>query len=181
MRDPDFDESAWRERIRHTREEKDEYLATDPESPFADDTVPDFDGLSYFDPDPSFRVVARLQWAREPESVSLPTNRGPDVEYDRVATLGVTLRDDNHVLSAYRAPGMDDLLVLFTDETNGTQTAVEGRYVALSVPDVETGEDVVFDFNLAYHPYCVYDDSFVSVLPPEENALDLAVRAGERL
>lgn len=179
MRDPDFDESAWRERIRQRRNQKDEHLATAPESPFADDGT--FDGLSYFDPDPSFRVVARLQWVAEPRDVELPTNRGPPFEYERVATLGFSLDGAGDVLAAFRAPGTDDLLVPFTDETNGDETAETGRYLTLSVADVETGDDVALDFNLAYHPYCVYDDAFVSALPPDENSLGVAVRAGERL
>lgn len=181
MREPDFDESAWRERIRDRRAEKDEYLANAADSPFADDGSQAFDGLSYFAPDPAFRVVARLQWVAEPTPVELPTNRGPPIEYDRVATLGFSLRDEAHVLTAFRATGTDDLLVPFTDETNGDETADTGRYLTLEVEDAETGDDVVLDFNLAYHPYCVYDDGFVSVLPPDKNALDVAVRAGERL
>lgn len=181
MREPDFDETAWRERVRKRRVEKDEYLSNDAESPFRGDAVGEFDGLSYFSPDPSFRVVARLQWVAEPTAVELPANRGPPIEYDRVATLGFSLRDEAHVLTAFRAPGTDDLLVPFSDETNGDASAETGRYLTLDVNDAETGDDVVLDFNLAYHPYCVYDDGFVSVLPPEKNSLDVAVRAGERL
>ncbi|MFB6070290.1 MAG: DUF1684 domain-containing protein [Halanaeroarchaeum sp.] len=176
----DFDESDWRDSVVEYREEKDAFLGGE-DSPLPDERRADFDGLVYFDPDPSYRVVARLQWVRDPETVALPANRGPDIEYERVATLGFSLHDEHHVLAAFRAPGQEDLLVPFADETNGTETARDGRYVALSLGDVETGDDVVLDFNLAYHPFCVYDDEFLAVLPPEENELPIAVRAGERL
>lgn len=178
----DFDESAWRERVLAYREDKDEFLATDEESPVPTADRETFSGLDYFDLDTAARVVARFQWVRDPETVELPTNRGPDIEYERVATLGFDYDGDIRVLAAYRAPSADDLLVPFHDETNGDETASTGRYVTLSVDEsVETGDDVVVDFNLAYHPFCVYDDSYVSALPPEENELDVAIRAGERL
>jgi len=181
MPEADFDEAAWRERVVEYRREKDAYFADDTDAPIPDADREGFDGLSYYLSDPSFRRVARLQWAQRPEPIALPANRGPDIEYERVATLGFRLDGDHHVLAGFRAPGTTDLVVPFTDETNGAETASEGRYVSLAVDDVETGADVVLDFNLAYHPFCVYDDEYVSVLAPDENDLGVAVRAGERL
>ena len=37
------------------------------------------------------------------------------------------------------------------------------------------------DFNLAYHPSCVYDMKFSCPLTPAENRLSVPIRAGERL
>jgi hypothetical protein len=37
------------------------------------------------------------------------------------------------------------------------------------------------DFNRAYHPYCVYNVSYVCPVPPTENRLSVAIQAGERL
>jgi uncharacterized protein (DUF1684 family) len=37
------------------------------------------------------------------------------------------------------------------------------------------------DFNLAYNPYCAYNDRFSCPLTPFENRLSAAVRAGEML
>jgi uncharacterized protein (DUF1684 family) len=37
------------------------------------------------------------------------------------------------------------------------------------------------DFNTAYHPYCVYNHDYVCPIPPPENRLPVAIRAGERL
>ncbi|AKH97673.1 DUF1684 domain-containing protein [Halanaeroarchaeum sulfurireducens] len=181
MPESDFDESAWRERVREYRSEKDAFLATDPDSPIPEDDRDAFDGLPYFSLDTKARVVARLQWVQDPETVELPANRGPGIEYERVGTLGFSYGGDHHVLTAYRAPSADELLVPFRDATSGDETAKTGRYVTMSVDDVETGADVALDFNLAYHPFCVYDDDYVSALPPENNELAVAIRAGERL
>lgn len=181
MPDDDFDEAAWRERIRAHREAKDRHFASAADSPIPGDEREEFDGLSYFPLDPDVRVVARVAFAAEPEPVALPATRGPAVEYERAATVGFRLGGDHHVLTAVRAAGQSDLLVPFTDATNGSETAAIGRYVSLDAADVADGDPVVLDFNLAYHPFSVYDGGYVAALPPEGNELSLPVRAGERL
>ena len=46
--------------------------------------------------------------------------------------------------------------------------------------ELEDGDVVPLDSNLAYTPFCAYTDSFACPLPPEENWLDVAIAAGER-
>lgn len=176
-----FDEADWRERLQTHRRRKDEFFAEDPESPISDVEQEDFDGLAYFSPDASFRFEARYEAFETAEEVRLGATRGPDLEYLRVGTVGFTAEGDHHVLRAFRAPGVEDILVPFRDETNGNETWQHGRYLSL---DFDAGADhssVVLDFNLAYHPFCVYADTHVSAIPPTENRLPFAVRAGERL
>ena len=179
--DESFDEGAWRRRIETHREEKDDYFRESSSSPIPDDRRGEFEGLSYFPLDPDYRLVGRFHWLGEPEPTSLRANRGPDVEYDRVATVGFTLDGSHHTLAVFRAPSVDDLLVPFRDSTNGRTTWTHGRYLRLDPPAVESGAEIAVDFNLAYHPYPVYDDEFVCALPPDENELPVAIRAGERL
>ncbi|MFB6266671.1 MAG: DUF1684 domain-containing protein [Halodesulfurarchaeum sp.] len=167
-----LDEAAWRGRIERFRAEHEETLR---------DRLSDPPRLSYFPIDRDFRLPATLSWRSTPETVSLAANRGPDVEFEHVASLGFDLGGDHTVLAAYRAPGLEDLLVPFRDETNGVETAACGRYVTLDVEGVESGKPVALDFNLAYHPFCVHDDSFASALPPEDNRVHVEIRAGERL
>jgi len=180
MPERDFDEAAWRERIESYRAEKDEFLAEHPQSPISPDEREAFDGLDYYPPEPSYRIVARIQAAADPETVKLATTKGPDREYERVATLGFTLRDDHHVLAAYAAPTQEGLFVPFTDPTNGEATYERGRYLELDVEEFETGDDVVVDFNTAYSPFCAYDEGFACVVPPEENHVSVPVEAGEK-
>src|SRR6185295_14931363 len=70
------------------------------------------------------------------------------------------------------------LFVPFLDRTSGSETYGAGRYL-----DIEPDEDGTYalDFNLAYHPSCVYDDRFSCPLTPAENRLDIPIEAGERL
>ncbi|MEO5965398.1 MAG: DUF1684 domain-containing protein, partial [Candidatus Limnocylindrales bacterium] len=73
---------------------------------------------------------------------------------------------------------LESLFVPFLDATTGTESYGAGRYL-----DVEPEEDGTWtlDFNLAYHPSCVYDPRFSCPLTPAENRLTVRVEAGERL
>jgi len=64
------------------------------------------------------------------------------------------------------------------DATTGTESYGAGRYL-----DVEQAADGTWtlDFNLGYHPMCVYNPSFSCPITPAENRLTLRVEAGERL
>jgi len=42
-------------------------------------------------------------------------------------------------------------------------------------------ETYVLDFNLAYHPYCAYAETYSCPLTPAENRLPVRIEAGERL
>lgn len=176
----DFDEGAWRDRLSDHRAQKDEFFTEHPQSPIPPADHDDFDGLSYFDLDPDYRVVARFSRAQSPETVKLETTQGPPAEYDRVAVFGFDLDGDHHTLAAYRIDGEDTLFVPFADATNSADSYHRGRYLDVDAADAGTGADVVLDFNLAYNPFCAYADTFSCALPPGENHLDVPVEAGEK-
>jgi uncharacterized protein (DUF1684 family) len=69
--------------------------------------------------------------------------------------------------------------VPFLDATSGAETYGAGRYLDLD-PDEADGS-YVLDFNLAYHPSCVYDPKYSCPLTPAENRLGARIEAGERL
>ena len=71
------------------------------------------------------------------------------------------------------------MFVPFLDTTSGTETYGAGRYLDLD-PDPDDGT-YVLDFNLAYHPSCIYDARFSCPLTPAENRLPVRIEAGERL
>ena len=66
----------------------------------------------------------------------------------------------------------------FLDATSGHETYGAGRYLDLEPEDDGTYD---LDFNLAYHPSCVYDVRFSCPLTPAENRLPVRIEAGERL
>lgn len=79
---------------------------------------------------------------------------------------------------AFEASKSTSIFVPFLDGTTGTETYGAGRYL-----DIEPEEDGTYtiDFNLAYHPSCVYDMRFSCPLTPAENRLPVRIEAGERL
>lgn len=180
----DNDGSDWREAVRSHRSEKAATYASREETPLGDAAFADFDGLEFYPVDETVRVSGRLETVANPEPVSLAASRGPQMSFERVGQLGVTVDGEFAVLETFRAPGVEALLVPFRDRTNGSETWAKGRYLTLPGPDGEESAEVLevtVDFNLAYHPLCVYDPSVRSVLPPEENELPVPIRAGERL
>lgn len=90
-------------------------------------------------------------------------------------------------LTVYRSialsklPSTSDYLFLpFTDETNGAATYAGGRYIDLRLADFK-GNRVIIDFNKAYNPYCAFSAGYACPKPPDENRLQTAVEAGEKL
>ena len=70
---------------------------------------------------------------------------------------------------------MSLLFLHFTDKTNGSETYGGGRFLDLRIPE---GNTLVLDFNKAYNPYCAYNNGYSCPIPPKENKLKVAVRAG---
>ena len=67
------------------------------------------------------------------------------------------------------------LFIPFNDITNGVETYDAGRYIDLEIPK---GDTIIIDFNKAYNPYCAYNDGYSCPIPPEENNLEVEVKAG---
>lgn len=72
----------------------------------------------------------------------------------------------------------------FRDANAGSDTYGVGRYLLDTVKGADlggSGDQLVLDFNYAYHPSCAYDARWSCPLAPAANRLRLAIRAGERL
>jgi uncharacterized protein (DUF1684 family) len=67
-------------------------------------------------------------------------------------------------------------LIIFKDLTSESETYAAGRYLSVELD----GDRVELDFNRAYNPPCAFTPYATCPLPPRENHLELAVRAGER-
>ena len=76
------------------------------------------------------------------------------------------------------SPDMNRLFVPFTDATSNSETYGGGRYLELTRTPTGLYD---LDFNRAYHPYCLFNPSFECPVPPRENRMVTAIRAGEKL
>jgi uncharacterized protein len=159
------------------RREKDEFFRTDAMSPLPRDARAGFDGLAYYPEDPAFAFVIEPEPYDEPETVTLQTSDGRARTYERWARLPFTVDGQDVALTVYVDEDAGHLFLPFQDTTSGAETYGAGRY--LELPLLEDGR-VLLDFNYAYHPFCAYNPTYSCPLPPAENRLPVAIRAGER-
>lgn len=169
--------------VEDERARKDSFFKHSHSSPIPHESRHDFEGLPYFPVDPSLRFEdLRLEpyAGTEPSAFQIPTSDGQLRPAHRAGTLTFEREDAPRRLTAYVLDGgdPDSLFVPFLDTTSGDETYGAGRYL-----DLEPEEDgtYVLDFNLAYHPYCVYADHYSCPLTPAENRLPIRIEAGERL
>ncbi len=72
----------------------------------------------------------------------------------------------------------DYLFVPFTDATTGDESYGSGRYLEFFKKDIQNNT-LELDFNKAYNPYCAYSPNYKCPIPPKENSLTVAIKAGE--
>ncbi len=71
-----------------------------------------------------------------------------------------------------------DIFLPFVDSQAGKGTYGAGRYLD---PEQLPNGKFLIDFNLAYNPYCAYNENWNCPIPPTENKLDVPIRAGEKI
>ena len=173
---------GYSEAIEEFRAEKDEYLKSAHGSPIPEAEREAFTGLRYYPVDPKLRFDERVlepYTGDEPSNFQIPTSDGKLRPAHRAGILAFDLGGER-ALTAYTFDGGDgeSLFVPFLDPGSGTDTYGAGRYLDL---DPEDDGTYTLDFNLAYHPSCVYDARFSCPLTPRENRLPIRILAGERL
>jgi len=179
----DAEYERWLDEIKQMRADKDEFFTEHPQSPSQPEVREEFEGLSYFEPKPEFRVPTRVRVYGNPDPIELEVTAGQPIRYLRPFIFEFELRDERQQLAGYQQEGedTDTIFIPFRDKTTGQQSYHRGRYMETE-PEAEltNGDTVTLDFNLAYNPFCAYSETFACPLPPEENWLDVAVPAGER-
>ena len=173
---------AYRKQIEKEREEKDHFMSTSSESPFAD-SVDQFKALQYFPVDGKYRIVASLTPIEEKKVIVLPTSDGKEQHYLPYAYAEFKLDGHENKLLILEVMEMGihrgTLFLAFGDATSAIDTYGAGRY--LDVKKLSGSATINLDFNLAYNPYCAYTDKFSCPLPPSENLLKSAIKAGEKV
>ena len=177
-----YPETAW-ERWRGVR---DRLYAVHPQSPLPPDVREGFAGCPFYDYDPAFRTIARIE-DREPERRGIDVSTGGTYAFTRIGVARFRLADEVYELELSWNDGYGGgIFLAFSDDTTGGTTYGGGRYLIDTVKGADLGFDgeartVVLDFNFAYNPSCSYDPRWTCPLAPAANRLPLAVTAGERL
>ena len=150
-----------------------------PNSPLQTKDKESFTGLSYYDVDSNFRVTAKLKWNLEIKPVHLIRDTLTSSLYYPSASLTFLIKGKNYELTGYTRSlkNKTEIFIPFYDLTSGKETYGGGRFLEV---EVNAGELIVLDFNLAYNPYCVYNPSYICAVPPLSNKLDVHIYAGEK-
>lgn len=159
------------------RERKDEFFRTDPHSPLLPEQRNSFEGLSYFPENVDLRFELSIQEFDEQEPITMQTSTGTMQEYLRYGKIRFDVEGQPAELTVYMAQGGGGFFLPFMDATNGEDTYEAGRYLEI---EPMTGDKYLVDFNLAYNPYCAYNEYWTCPIPPKENRLSVPIQAGEK-
>lgn len=148
-------------------------------SPLDESQKKNFKGLSFFKPDANLIFNATISWERSPRSVQLYNDSTESLKY-LVARIKFNFDGQSYELVAFadEPKKRKKLFIPFYDLSNGKDTYGGGRYIDVESSNYKT---VKLDFNMAYNPYCVFNDNYICPVPPEENLLRFYVSAGEKL
>jgi uncharacterized protein len=161
--------------LENFRREKDAFFQTDAQSPLTDEQRRAFQGLQYFPENPALRLELQLERAAKPEQVTLATSTGDEREYWQVGQIRFQVDGAEATLQVYE--DNYGFFLPFVDATAPAESYGAGRYLEPH----EVRHDVLYvDFNLAYNPYCAYNERWSCPLPPSANRLKVRIVAGEK-
>ena len=158
------------------RKEKDEFFAKDPDSPFTPVQRKSFKGLNYYPENRSLRLELAVNEFPVKDTIKMMTSTGSSQTYQRFGKIHFTVEGTEVELTIYR--NENGFFLPFVDGMAGKETYPAGRYLE---PEKLGNGKFHIDFNLAYNPYCAYNDQWSCPLTPFENHLKVPIRAGEKL
>jgi uncharacterized protein (DUF1684 family) len=168
------------QKLKDLREKRDRFFKEGSQSPLKEGDRKKFKGLSYYPIDLNYAmvgVVERYPTEPKPLYVTLPTNKETGRKYVRYGCFKFKREAKTVTLQIYRPLGGGELFLPFKDKTSETETYPKGRY--LSIEPLPGGK-VLIDFNRAHNPFCQFNEKYTCPYAPEENWMNLAIRAGEK-
>jgi uncharacterized protein (DUF1684 family) len=143
--------------------------------------------LDFYEANQQYQVQAKVNLINDTKGFTMLTHTGKKKQYYKYARLNFTINNQKQTLYLYQSKRLiqkkeyrDYLFLPFTDATNYQSTFGGGRYIDFTLDDIQNNE-ITLDFNKSYNPYCAYAGGFNCPIPPKENRLDIAIKAGEKL
>jgi uncharacterized protein (DUF1684 family) len=158
------------------RQQKDRFFKQHPQSPLMPEQQQAFEGLRYFAEDPALRLVVPIEPFADQEVIAMQTSTGDVREYLRYGRLRFSVDGQDAELTLYADE--DAYFLPFADALADEETYGAGRYLE---PEPLGDGRFLVDFNLAYNPYCAYNDDWSCPITPRENRLAVPIRAGEKI
>jgi len=174
-----YSESEYKEAVDQLRVEKNRWMRTNAESPFSRDEKNSFKSLTYFPVDDTYKVKAAVTFLPPGDTLFYPVLNNYVDTLVKAATFIFSIDTKICSLTAFSRPAEKQGIwfIPFKDATNAKETYGGGRYLDIKVPETTESE---IDFNLAYNPYCAYNENYVCVMPPAYNSLPVSIPVGEK-
>jgi len=134
-----------------------------------------FEGFPAYDLQEEWHLKARFVHHYEEKEIEVDNVLGETITRSSPGKVEFRVDENFYSLDAFEAAS--GLFLMFTDETNRTETYQAGRYMIIDFPD-DDGFTTI-DFNKAYNPPCAFSKFTTCQLPPPQNRLDIAIPAGE--
>jgi uncharacterized protein (DUF1684 family) len=168
------------------RSARDRLFGSHPSSAIPEAERRDFHGLAYFRHDAALDLRARFEPDPDAPALDVPrSGDGVQIPFERIGWVRFTVDGTPCRLSVFWLKEYaGGIFIPFRDATSGRETYGGGRYLWDSAKGADLGldgDELVLDFNFAYHPSCVYDPIWSCPLAPQENWLPVPINAGERL
>jgi len=159
-----------------SRKLKDETFRDSDESPIKDKKI--FKGLAYFAFNQKWIIPFKVKRSEKIEKIKINMTDGSQEDMLKFGTITANINGAEVKLELFQhADG--NLFLPFKDKTAPTETYGGGRFLDLPLTNVKNNRLRV-DFNLAYNPYCAYNEEFACPIPPAENTLPIRIEAGEK-
>ena len=169
---------SYAKQIEKGRKEKDKFYKESPHSPLTGEQIEEFKELDYFPVDNKYRFEVELKEYNEQEEIHINTTKNLPRSYIRYGYVEFEINGLKQILIVYRPIKYPYHLFLgFRDATTGKESYKDGRYIELEKKSKNT---YILDFNLAYNPYCAYNDHWDCLIIPSENNLKIEIKAGEK-
>lgn len=158
------------------RREKDEFFRSSHHSPLLPEQKADFPGLNYFPPNAELSLTVDVERFPQGDEIQMLTNTGDVQRYTRFGRFRFSVEDEEASLTIYH--NENGYFLPFTDSLAGSETYGAGRYLE---PEPRPDGRFEVDFNLAYNPYCAYNEAWSCPITPAENRLTVPIRGGEKV
>lgn len=138
-------------------------------------TAPRHANLRYFPQDPA--LVIRAGWARleTPQSTTIGQRGGADTEVSLTHVARFSLYGQEVALVPTHWKAGQPMFVI-RDATSGHETYGASRFL---MGEDATESEITLDFNRAFTPPCGFTPHAICPLPPRQNIMAFALRAGE--
>jgi uncharacterized protein len=139
----------------------------------------------FFPVSSQYNVTCRFEKITDTVGFTMKTSANTLKHYFKYGRLLFIISGTEYHLFVYQGKDLmqtgqykDYLFVPFTDLSTGDESYGSGRYIEFYIQDIKNNT-LQLDFNKAYNPYCAYSTGYKCPIPPRENALPVAIKAGE--